>query len=61
MIITVKDWIHTHLAGSVLGPLTSHGKVSVFMGDVVCGLGVVSRLASIGLKDEGDMSPLLMG
>lgn len=61
MIITVKDWIHVHLTSSVLGPVTSQGEVSVFTGDVVCALGAVARLASISLKDEGDMSPLLMG
>lgn len=61
MIITVKDWIHVHLTSSVLGPLTSPGEVSVFMGDVVRDLRVLARLASIRLKNEGDMSPLLMG
>lgn len=44
MITTAEDRIHK--------PWT---EVSVFMGGVVSDLGVVSRLASIGLKDEGDI------
>lgn len=50
-----------HPTSPVLGPLTSEEEVSVFMGNVVCDLGVVDRLATIRVKDEGDMSPLLMG
>jgi len=55
VIITLKDWIHLHLTCSVLGPLTSQVEVSVFMGDTVCDLEVVPRLASIRVKDKGDI------
>lgn len=44
-----------HLASSVLGPLASRDEVCVSMGDVVCDLGAVARLASVGLQGEGDI------